>query len=331
MRVTNGHSVNTYLRNLESVQNDKYKDEIRLSTGKNIVNLSDAPDKLVRVKTLDASIKQNDNYRLIIDHTIREMAAAEDRVQSISNKIAEIRQLAIEATHAGSSGNTFTVGTYVKGLLEDIMKDANADFNGKLLFSGTKTTAESIAPAPPQKDSLPFEMLTGEPTPQNQSGLSVVFKGNFNDRIINKDSKTTEVINSTADELFGTNGTEFFNDIVKLYNVLTFKADGTTRGVGDALSKDDVSNISNIQQNLALINEKLNNKTSEMASRRSRMENISLQMAEEQIRFKELKTINEDTDYAKTTMNLKLEEMALQYTLQIGSRLMQTTLMDFLK
>lgn len=331
MRISNGLSINSYLRNLDSIQNDKYKNEIRVATGKNIVNLSDAPDKLVRVKTLDTNISQNENYRLIIDHTIREMAAAEDRVQSISNKIADMRQLAIDATHAGSSGNTYTVGIYIRGLLEDIMKDANADFNGKFLFSGTKTTNESIAPVPPQQDSMPFEIIEGEPTEQNKSGLQVVFKGNFNDRLINKDSKTTEKINATADKLFGDGGTEFFNDIIDLYNVLSFNPDGSRRDVDDALSRDDVSNISNIQQKLALINENINNMTSQMASRRARMENISLQMAEENIRFKELKTINEDTDYAKTTMDLRLEEIALQYTLQVGSRLLQTSLMDFLR
>ncbi len=331
MRVTNGLTVNTYLRNLESIQNDKYKNEIRVATGKSIVNLSDAPEKLVRVKNLDTSLKQNENYRLIIDQTIREMETTEDRVQAISDKIADMRQLAIEATHAGSSGNTYTVGVYVKGLLEDIMKDANADFNGKLLFSGTKTTTDSIEAVPPQQNSMPFELIKGESTAENPSGLTIAFKGNFNDRLVNKDSKTTEVINATAENLFGTGGTQFFTDIIRLYNKLTFNADGTARDVSDVLTKEDVSDVSNIQMGLATINEKLNNMTSQLASRRARMENISQQMAEENIRFKELKTINEDTDYAKTTIDLKQEEMALQYTLQVGSKIMQMSLMDFLR
>lgn len=331
MRISNGLTVNTYLRNLENIQNDKYKNEIRVSTGKNIVNLSDAPDKLVKVKSFDALIEQNDNYKSVIDHAIREMEAGEDKIQSISDKIAEIRQLAIDSTHAGSSGNSFSLGVYIKGLLDDIMKDANADFDGKYIFSGTKTTDESMTPVPPQKNSDPFEIIEGEKTDTNPSGLEIVFKGNFKQRLINKDNKTTEQINSTADKMFGADGTEFFSTIIDMYNIMTYNPDGSTRGMGSAFNKEEVARISDLQAKLADINESLNNATSQLAIRRNRLENISLQMSEESMRYKELKTINEDTDYAKTTMDLRLEESALQYTLQVGSRLMDTTLLDFLR
>lgn len=331
MRIANGLTVNSYLRNLDSIQNQKYKNEIRLSTGKNIVNLSDAPEKLVRVKNMDFLIKENEKYKYIIDQSIREMAASEDRLQAISDKIGEIRQLAVDATHSGASGNSYSLGTYVKGLLEDILKDANADFNGKLLFSGTKSTVDSITPIPPQKTNYPFELVQEAPTADNPSGLKIYFKGNFEDRLINKDSKTTEKINVKADELFGSGGVEFFENIIKIYNILAYNSDGTQRQPTDALSKDEVNILNNLQAELANTNEKLNNLTSQLAARRNRMENISSQMSEEVLRYKELKTVNEDTDYAKVTMDLRLEEIALQYTLKIGSNLLQTSLMDFLR
>lgn len=331
MRIANGLTVNSYLRNLDNIQNQKYKNEIRLSTGKNIVNLSDAPEKLVRVKNMDFLISENEKYKYIIDQSIREMAAAEDKLQSISDKIAEIRQLAVDATHAGASGNTYSLGVYVRGLLEDIIKDANADFNGKLLFSGTKSTVDSITPTPPQQTNYPFEIVKEEPTQDNPSGLRIYFKGNFEDRLINKDSKTTEKINVTANEMFGSGGVEFFENIIKLYNLLCYNPDGTTRQATDPLSKFDVEILNNLQASLANTNERLNNLTSQLAARRNRMENISTQMSEEVLRYKELKTVNEDTDYAKVTMDLRLEEIALQYTLKVGSNLLQTSLLDFLR
>ncbi|MEJ5244398.1 MAG: hypothetical protein WHV28_01675 [Bacteroidota bacterium] len=331
MRISNGLTVNTYLRNLDNIQNQKYKNEIRLSTGKNIVNLADAPEKLVRVKNMDFLISDNEKYKYIIDQSIREMQAAEDKLQSISDKIGEIRQLAVDSTHAGAAGNTYSLGVYVRGLLEDIIKEANTDFNGKLLFSGTKSTVDSITPESPQTTNLPFEIVQEQATPDNPSGLKIYFKGNFEDRIINKDSKTTEKINVTANEMFGAGGTEFFENIIKLYNVLSFKSDGTPRQETDPLSKFDVDEINNLQAKLAVTNEQLNKLTAQLSARRNRMENISSQMSEEVIRYKELKTINEDTDYAKVTMDLRLEEIALQYSLQVGSNLLQKSLMDFLR
>lgn len=330
MRISNGLTVNTYLRNLDNIQNSKYKNEIRLSTGKNIVNLADAPEKLVRVKNMDFLIAENEKYKYIIDQSIREMQASEDKLQSISDKIGEIRQLAVDATHAGAAGNTYSIGVYVRGLLEDIIKDANADFNGKLLFSGTKSTVDSITPEPPQSNKFPFEIVQEQSTPDNPSGLKIYFKGNFEDRIINKDSKSSEKINVTADEMFGSGGIEFFENIIKVYNVLAYNPDGSPRQATDPLSKFDVEKLNDLQAKLAVTNENLNNLTAQISARRNRMENISSQMSEEVIRYKELKTVNEDTDYAKVTMDLRLEEIALQYSLQIGSNLLQKSLMDFL-
>ncbi|HOK14437.1 MAG TPA: hypothetical protein PK007_05875, partial [Candidatus Kapabacteria bacterium] len=224
----------------------------------------------------------------------------------------------------------YSLGVYVRGLLEDIVKEANADFNGKLLFAGTKSTVDSITPEAPQTTNLPFEIVQEQATPDNPSGLKIYFKGNFENRIINKDSKTTEKINVTANEMFGNGGTEFFENIIKLYNVLSFKSDGTPRQETDPLSKFDVDEINSVQAKLAVTNEQLNKLTAQLSARRNRMENLSSQMSEEVIRYKELKTINEDTDYAKVTMDLRLEEIALQYTLQVGSNLLQKSLMDFL-
>ena len=110
-------------------------------------------------------------------------------------------------------------------MLSDLITAANADNNGKYIFSGTITSADSIATNASENsiantNNMPFELVQGEATADNPSGLSVVFKGNNKDREINKDSKTSEVINVKADDLFGEDSTEMFKPIIDMYNLL---------------------------------------------------------------------------------------------------------------
>lgn len=329
MRVSQKSLVDPFQRNLNEIEYRKFKDQIRLSTGKNIVNLSDAPDKLVDAKSMGAMISSDENYRNIIDYAVGEMKIAEDYLQDISDKIANIRNLAIDSTQVGSSGNLYTLGVYIKGLLTDVVRDANADFNGKYLFSGTMTTPESILKQG-YTNNMPYEIVEGTPNADNPSGLQIIYKGNFEDRNINKDNRTNEKINIDADSLFGAKGTEFFENIIKLYNLVSFKEDGNPRQTTDVFSKDDIKKVSDLQRSLADVNETINNMVSQNASRRLRMQVVSDQMNEEITRLKQFKSQAEDTDVAKTSMDLKMAETSFQYTLQVGSRLLSNSLLDFL-
>lgn len=330
MRITQKSITSSYLRDLESLQDRKLKDETRLNTGKALTSLSDAPDKLVDSKRLSSRLTQNNNFLDVIGQGLGEMRAGEDKLQSIGDKIQNIRQITIDATQIGSTGSLYTLGNSVKGLLMDIITDANADFNGKYLFSGSKTTPESLTPVENSKFQTPFELIEGTPTKENPSGLTVAFKGNFEKRLVNKDVRTTEQINTTADDLFGASGTETFTNIVNLVNKLCYNSDGKQRSSTDLLSKTDLFEIDGFQKTIQDYSEGMSNLVAGAAERSTRMQTVNDQIVEENVRLKEMKSLNEDTDYAKTVMSLKLAETSLQYSLQIGAKLMQHSLFDFL-
>ncbi|HPI19970.1 MAG TPA: hypothetical protein PKY56_06320, partial [Candidatus Kapabacteria bacterium] len=65
-------------------------------------------------------------------------------------------------------------------------------------------------------------------------------------------------------------------------------------------------------------------------SRINRLGAISLQMTEENTRLKEYRSLQADTDVASSAIKLSQDETALNYALQVGSRLIQQTLFDFL-
>lgn len=331
MRVTQKSIYIPFEKSLQDIQERKFAEETRLTTGKNLNSISDNPAKLGNIKRLTDMISRTEHYQDNIQYAINELRAVSDVIDSMSDKLHQIRQLAIDATNVGNSGNLSTLGTYVKGLIEDVVNTANQTYNGQFLFSGTKTTENSIIPIPPEKNNLPFELIKIDPTPDNPSGLIVSFKGNFAERSINKDSLSSEVINTKADELFGVGGKKMFESLINLYNLLTFNENGELRKDTDVFKADDIAKLDLYQKEIAGFNEQINGVAARNGIRMNRFELINEQLNNEIIRLKGYRSQDEDTDFAEAVMKLNKEQTALQYTLQVGAKLGSQTLFDFLR
>jgi flagellar hook-associated protein 3 FlgL len=331
MRITNKSVFIPFQRNLQNVQERKFKEEVRMSTGNDIVNIADQPNKLVDVKQLSSKISENAKYIGVIEQAKDEMLSVEGYLEQISDNIRLIRQQGIDATQTGNTESTYGIANYVRGLLDDILSSANGDFNGKYLFSGTKTNANSIDPDNPTPQTEPFKLIQGDITDNNPSGLRVEFNGNLKARYINKDRHSQEQINITANEVFGDNGEDFFNTIIDLYNLLAYDSEGNKRQQEDVWTKADTGKLDILQQQLDKIDKQINHATSKNGTRFARLEAIRNQLVQENTRLNEFKSLKNDTDYAKTAINLKQEETALVYSLQIGAQIMQNSLFDFLR
>lgn len=329
MRITQNSGLDRYLLNLNSIETRQSKDQYKQSTGKDMESIADDPGRMVNVKQLSETINKNATYLENIASGLSELQYAGEQIDSMSEKFQRLRSLAVDATATGNSGNVFTLGVYVKGILNDLVNDANSDYNGKFLFSGTKTTEESITPGA-SGDKKPFELITDTPTSDNPSGLKVVFKGNTEDRSINKDAVSTEVISTNPKDLFGTNITELFAPVIKLYNIMTYNADGTKRDVNSAMTTDDVSKVNAAQAEIAQFNDNINKVSSVNGSKIIRLEALQSQTENQQIRLKDYRSLNEDADVAKTTLELAKENNILNYALQTGGSLIGKSLFDFL-
>lgn len=331
MRVTNKSVYFPYQRNLEEIQNRRFKEQMRLSTSNDIVNIADAPDRLVDVKQLSSKLSENYKYISINDDALGEMRIMADTMEAISDNLQKIRQLTIDSTQIGNSGNIYSLATYIKGIMQDTVKLANNDFQGRYIFGGTKTTKDSLDVTAEAPIKEPFELIQGEPTADNKSGLKVVFKGNNELRAYNKDAKTTEVINTASNEVFGNESTEVFDAIIQVYNLLAYNSNGEQRQLGDYMTNEEISKVSFHQQRVATLAEKLDNASGRNGAKLARVELVRDQMVEENARLNEFLSLKQDTDVAKSTINLKLEENALNYSLQVGSKLIQNSLFDFLR
>jgi flagellin-like hook-associated protein FlgL len=330
MRISSGMGYNSFHNNLEKLQERNYFNNLREMTTKDIQCIGDAPSRLMDVKKLFAQRNMKENYINVSEHAVSEMRQSEDFATAIADAMQEIRDLGIYSTNPAYDGTVASVGTYIKGLLTDMIRNANGDFGGKYLFAGTKTTPYNIQADFPTMTNMPYELVEGEPTPENPSGLTVVFKGNFDNRTINKDAHSNEVINLNPEAIFGTGGTEFFQPIIDIYNVLQFNSDGTPRDSLDAMNREEKLLINDFQQQIAFNIDVMNKNIAILASRRVRMETINIQMREEITRLKEVQSLKEDANMPRVFSDLAKEEAALKYSLDAGSRMNKYSLFDFI-
>lgn len=331
MRVTQNSTTLNYLRNLNDVQSRINEDQIKISTGQDILNISDAPDRFVNAKQLTDYINRNSVYQSTIQTSLNEMQSVDSQLSSISDTLTQIRNSAIDSTSTSNNANEAEIASTIKGSLQDLVNDANLEFNGQFVFSGTKTTEASMSPpTSPAANSMPFELVQGTASDSNPSGLSVVFKGNMNDRSVSTNANTKDVINIKADEMFGAQGTDLFNNIIGLYNTLAYKSDGTARTSTDALTQDDLTKINDYQKQISTYTDNVNNASAKNGTRINRFTAINDQLTSENTRLDSFRSQLQDTDIAKTSIDLTKESTALQYSLQVGTHLINQTLFDFL-
>lgn len=331
MRVTQYTAIEPYKNNLQEIGQRQVNNQMRIATGRDIQNIGDAPEKVADIKKMNSIISGNNDFISIIENQISEFQFAEIQLQGISDLIQKTRQTAIDATQVGNSGNIPVLATQVKGFIDDMIRNANADNNGSFLFSGTKTKAESFDPLLPNTNNLPFELIQNAPTVANPSGYSVVFKGNFEDKVINKDQGTSDVVNTKADEIFGTGGLQFFDTIISLYNVLAYKSDGTQRTSADVLTQAEIGKLNDLQKQIADYSEQIDQTISRNAARSNRFDTLRLQITDENTRLKDYLSTKQDTDVASVSLELAKDQNALQYALQVGGNIIPISLLNFLK
>ena len=86
-------------------------------------------------------------------------------------------------------------------------------------------------------------------------------------------------------------------------------------------------NINNLDEDL----DQLLSMRSETGAKQKRMEMTRNRLEEDKVKLEELKSDNEDVDIAKTIMDLKMSENVYRAALSSGSRIIQPSLVDFIK
>lgn len=304
MRVTNRTMTNNLLLNLNRGMGRLDRINQQLSSKKQISLPSDDPVKAGIILRMHSSVRETEQYLRNVDSAISWLDASDIVFKDVISVIHRAKELANRgaSTHLDETSKQ-ALADEVYQLHDNLLQLANSTHGGRYLFAGQHT------------QTIPFELGEGEegqiPDVQYLQDLDL---DSDDVRMLEFEIGVgvTMGVNIDAEELFG----EIFRALQVLHGDLTdFDAGEESSPMG--LLDDALDTV--LQQ------------VSELGGKQNRVDLAKERLLDLRLNVKKILSEEEDLDYAEAIMDLKMEEFAYRTALSVGARVIQPSLIDFLR
>jgi flagellar hook-associated protein 3 FlgL len=292
MRVTQGMLTGNMLKNIHQNYQRLGKIQDQLSTGKKISKLSDDPVIAVKGMNYRTDLVEVEQYERNLSEVYNWITNSEDALEKSTDVLQRVRELVVQASNdTYDEKQRNSIAKEVEQLKEQLISLGNTNIGGKYLFNGTNTQEERI--------------VNGGINPTTNAGPVML-----------EISKGISVqVNVPPDNLF--------NDKL-LGDINSLIANLKDPNASNQSFQVDLANMDN------LLGE-FNNERSELGAKYNRVELVENRLAEQVISTKKMISDNEDIEYEKAILDLKIQESIHRAALDTGARIIQPTLMDFLR
>ena len=302
-RITNEMAAQTTLSGIEAALDRLDTTQQQLSTGKQINQPSDNPSGTALTLQLNNNLANLASYSNNVTDGTGWTQAATGALSDVTNAVQRIRELTVEAANGTQSASDMQAGaSEVNQLIDEIKSDANTQYNGQYVFSGSATT------------TAPY-----------QSGSNDAFAGNTASVMRQIGPGTSLAVNANLSGVLGTGQTVAGQPAGDglLLNTLRNIADDMQSGNISGLSGTDLTKLdSNFNS--------LNGLSATVGSTTDRLQMAASRITALQNSATDTLSNTQDADMAKTEINFSTEQAALTAALQAGAHIVQESLMNFL-
>ncbi|GEC91895.1 MULTISPECIES: flagellar hook-associated protein FlgL [Brevibacillus] len=293
IRVTQNMLNNNMMRNLNNSMGimDKYQEQ--LSSGRKIAKPSDDPVVAARGMLYRSSLMENNQYQRNATEAQSWLELSDDSMDQATDVLQRVRELLVQSGDASLADDSLiAMGEEIKQLKNQLGSIANATVGGRYIFAGT--------------DTLTAPYQGGDFVNQNTSEIRLEV------------SKQVYVpINVNGQTIFNKKDADGDN-VFKLLDAVVSNL-STGAPANDMLEKMDFQ-MDNLMAERAALGARVN-----------RIELVHARLATEEVNVSGLMSTNEDADVAEVITNLKTQENVHRAALGAGSRIIQPTLLDFLR
>ncbi|WP_208560888.1 flagellar hook-associated protein FlgL [Marinilactibacillus kalidii] len=304
MRVTNALMSKSFMRNLNNNMKNVYTYQEQLSTMQQVSRPSDDPLKVSKVLDLNNEIKQNDEYKTTINDSIDFANVQDSALGNATTSIQRIYTLTQQAANGTyNDQDRQAIKAEVENEIDTLMDSLNTSFGGRYIFAGNNTTTKPFTKEASVDGAIPKVTYNG--TADNTSkeiarGVTIELK---------TDGSKLMLTGEDGSDL----GT-FFNDL------LTALDSGDTEQLGgDLLSTVDkqMNNIINLRTDIGATQNRL-------VAAKDRNES-------EYLNLKTTFSNTQDIDLAETYMKYSMEMVSYEASLQMGTKILQNNLLDYIR
>jgi flagellar hook-associated protein 3 FlgL len=304
-RVTNLTMSTTAQRTLQAQQSKLAQLQEKATTLDKISRPSD--DLAATAQALDtrARLAANTQYGRNIDDGTSWLNAADSALSQATNVMNRVLDLTVQAGNGAlNQAGKDAIAVELEGLNKDLLSTANSKHLGRNIFAGSSDAATAFSPAIPADPSIPGD--TGTPPVFNG-----VAGGSVERRI---DADRTVRVDADGAAIFGSGSGSVFDAVTKTIESLR-------RG------EDTSVNLTNLQTSF----KNIVNGRSEIGTRQAQLERAGNVNTELEATLDAQKMGIEKADLGSVIMDLKLQETNYQVALAATARVLQPTLMDFLR
>ncbi|SNZ05134.1 flagellar hook-associated protein 3 FlgL [Terribacillus aidingensis] len=294
MRITQSMMSNRMLSNLSNSYSDLNKYSEQLSSGKKITKPSDDPVVATKGMSYRTEVRDVEQYKRNLSEAQTWIDNSDSALSNATSALQRIRELAVQASNGTyEEGQRGNIAQEVDQLKEQLASVANTQINEKYIFNGSAT------------DTAPVVI--------NEDGSATV---DFNTNAVSLTlSKGVEVkMNVNGGNVFGE---KLFNDLENFSAAL--RSGGSDEDLDQYIGALD-ENINN------LVNER-----ADLGARMNRMDLVASRLDDQELSATKLMSDNEDAEMEEVIMNLTSQEAVHRAAMSAGARIIQPTLMDFLR
>ena len=297
MRLTNRLMADTVLNSLYKNTQQLLKLQEMVSSQKRINRPSDDPIGMRKILDYRKVLSSIDQYNTNITHGKTQIDLTESCLEAIDDLVLKARRIAVEQS-AGELENRPTAAQEIKKIYDQILQLANTKLGDTYILSGHQT------------DTAPFS---------RDADYNATYHGDDGDKRIIVGDNLNIKINVTGEDALRS-GVDVFDSLRDLINGL--EDPDTTAGTAQIATQ--ITPLSNALDQIKAVR-------SEAASTFIQLETTENQLANFKLNIEDMLSDTEDADMAQAIVELQVQQTAYETSLATAARILQRSLMDFLR
>lgn len=298
IRTTNNQTAVHVLDDLQRVSAQLQATQRKLSTGREISQVEDDPVGAGRAMFLRSQVSDVQQYQKNINEALGFQDASESSMASVQDIMKRAKELVIQAGN-GTLDQTGlnNIAAEIKQLIEAARQSMNGTYAGRYVFSGTAT----LTP--------PF------PSP----GLTYAGDANTMQRVIGQGEQVD--LNLRGWEAFSVPPTAAGQNVLQLLDKVATDLQAGNRA---ALGGPDLQGVDAMLDQLSASRAQVGARVNRLETQQTRLKDLELNV-------EDLLSKTEDADMAKAMVDFSMQQSIYQSALQSGARVLQPSLLDFLR
>lgn len=284
------------LRNLSESYRRMGKYEDQLATGKKINKPSDDPVVAMKGMYYRSNLTEIEQYKRNLSELYLWMENSEAGIDQANSALQRVRELTIQGQNdTNSPDDRKAIAREIEQLQQSLAATANTKIGGRYIFHGTDIM---------------------KPVVTSENPVEVA------------DNLTSDKINNYQIEV--SRGV-FMKANVNPGNVFNQEMFDTVQKIQEQLESPDPKGMDQLLEDLDKVMNTLSAERSELGARYNRLEMVETRLGQQEVMATKILSDNEDADIERVIMDLKSQESVHRAALSVSARVIQPTLMDFLR